>query len=119
MTDTPIGTVASIVIDVTEFEPAVSFWKTILGLEEKVRSGDFVWLERITEAGPSLAFQLVGEAKAVKNRLHLDVKVEDRIRFRDRVVELGGSRVADHTMGDFSWSVVADPAGNEFCIFEG
>jgi hypothetical protein len=29
---------------------------------------------------------------------------------------LGASRVEDHTAGDFSWVVLADPDGNEFCF---
>jgi predicted enzyme related to lactoylglutathione lyase len=33
-----------------------------------------------------------------------------------RLVDLGGSVVAEHNLGDFRWTIVADPEGNEFCV---
>ena len=44
-------------------------------------------------AGPALAFQLVPESKQVKNRLHLDLAVEDRSEFVAKAIELGASQV--------------------------
>jgi predicted enzyme related to lactoylglutathione lyase len=120
MTDSsPVGKVSSIVIDTTaeDLEALVEFWKAILGLEEKARYPSFVWLTRVSDNGPALAFQVVPEAKATKNRLHLDLAVDDRDGFADHVEALGGGRVDQHTTGDFTWNVMADPAGNEFCIF--
>jgi predicted enzyme related to lactoylglutathione lyase len=117
--DAPIGEVSSIVIDVTadDLDDLVAFWKAILGLEEKARYPNFVWLSRVSDDGPALAFQLVPESKATKNRLHLDLAADDREAFATHIESLGGSRVDQHTIGDFTWSVMADPAGNEFCIF--
>jgi hypothetical protein len=34
----------------------------------------------------------------------------------ERLVGLGGSVVAEHGIGDFRWTIVADPEGNEFCV---
>ena len=34
----------------------------------------------------------------------------------ERLVALGGSVVAEHSLGDFRWTIVADPEGNEFCV---
>jgi len=115
----PIGKVSSIVIDTTadDLEAVVEFWKAVLGLEEKVRYPNFVWLSSISDQGPAIAFQVVPETKATKNRLHLDVEVKDREAFADHIESLRGGRVDQHTMGDFTWNVMADPAGNEFCIF--
>jgi predicted enzyme related to lactoylglutathione lyase len=115
----PVGKVSSVVIDTTadDLEGLVEFWKAILGLEEKARYPSFIWLSRLSEDGPALAFQVVPEAKATKNRLHLDVAVDDREVFAAHVESLGGGRVDQHTIGDFTWNVMADPAGNEFCIF--
>jgi hypothetical protein len=33
-----------------------------------------------------------------------------------RLVGLGGSVRASHSLGRFRWTVVADPEGNEFCV---
>lgn len=120
MTDSPpVGKVSSIIIDTTaeNLEALVEFWKTVLGLEEKARYPTFIWLSSVSDGGPALAFQVVPEAKATKNRLHLDVAVDDRDAFASHVEALGGGRVDQHTFGGFTWNVMADPAGNEFCIF--
>ena len=114
MTDT--AQVASVMFDCNDLEGEVAFWKEILGLEEKMRFPGYVFLSRLGEKGPRLAFQQVPEAKAVKNRLHLDLMAEDREVLVARVLELGGTRLADHEMGGFHWTVMGDPEGNEFCI---
>ena len=81
-----------------------------------MRFPGFVWLGRMGEGGPSLAFQQVPEAKTVKNRLHLDLAADDPGALIARVLDLGGSRLADHEISGFRWTVLADPAGNEFCV---
>jgi predicted enzyme related to lactoylglutathione lyase len=61
---------------------------------------------------------VVPEEKAVKNRVHLDVKVPDRAAEIERLVELGGNRVRDAEEDGEAWTVMQDPEGNEFCLFE-
>ena len=64
-----------------------------------------------------MSFQRVPEAKTVKNRLHLDIVVDDVEAAADRVVELGGSVESDaYREYGFSWRLAADPEGNEFCL---
>lgn len=46
----------------------------------------------------------------------MDMHVDDREQAVERVIDLGGSRIEEHTVGEFSWTVMADPEGNEFCI---
>lgn len=36
----------------------------------------------------------------------------------ERVVELGGEQLEQHSIGSFTWIVYADPEGNEFCVAE-
>ncbi len=36
-----------------------------------------------------------------------------------RVLELGGSRIEDHEIMGFHWTVLGDPEGNEFCVAGG
>lgn len=61
---------------------------------------------------PRLFFQLVPEAKSVKNRLHLDLLAVDLETEIQRLIDLGATvqaRYADHVL-------LADPEGNEFCL---
>jgi hypothetical protein len=62
---------------------------------------------------PRLWFQRVPERKIVKNRLHLDLETDDPDTEIARLSALGATLVAAH--GD--WVVLADPEGNEFCLF--
>lgn len=118
MTD-GIGVVTTVMHDTADLERALAFWTTLLGLEVAHREGAFAYLDRMGEGGPRLAFQQVPEPLGDKNRLHLDVRVPDRAAFERRVVELGGSVVGEHQEGDFpAWTVVADPEGHRFCIYE-
>ena len=108
--------VGSIVIDTQDPDELVPFWREILGLEEQARYPGFVWLSAISDGGPALAFQRVPEEKAGKNRLHLDLGHPDPEAFVSKVEALGGSRLADHEIDGFHWTVLADPEGNEFCV---
>jgi hypothetical protein len=64
---------------------------------------------------PGLLFARVAEPKQGKNRLHLDLRPDDRDAEVERLVALG-ARHADIGQGDESWVVLADPEGNEFCV---
>ena len=64
-----------------------------------------------------LAFQRVPEAKQTKNRLHLDVWVEDIERATAQGETLGATRVGDLIQDPGEpFQVMLDPAGNEFCF---
>ena len=56
--------------------------------------------------------------KTVKNRLHLDLttSASDRDAEIDRLLALGARHVDVGQTGDESWTVLADPEGNEFCV---
>ncbi len=108
--------VASVMVDGNDIEALAAFWSKLLGIAEKMRFPGYLWLNAMTEGGPALAFQQVPEPKQVKNRLHLDISADDPEAFIARVEELGGSRLADHELEGFHWTVLADPEGNEFCV---
>jgi catechol 2,3-dioxygenase-like lactoylglutathione lyase family enzyme len=116
MSETPTATVGTVMLDCSNPDVLVEFWGQVLGIEEKARYPNFVWMSRMSDGGPALAFQVVPEKKSVKNRMHLDLTVEDREAFAEFVLSLGGNRVADHEVEGFHWTVMADPEGNEFCI---
>jgi hypothetical protein len=64
---------------------------------------------------PGLLFVRVPEKKTLKNRLHVDLRPDDRDAEVERLLKLGATR-ADIGQGDVSWAVLADPEGNEFCV---
>ncbi|MBA3249113.1 MAG: VOC family protein, partial [Geodermatophilaceae bacterium] len=68
---------------------------------------------------PGLVFVPVSEGKTVKNRLHIDLAPhtsDDRDAEIDRLLEIGAIRVEVEQAPDVSWTVLADPEGNEFCV---
>ena len=66
-----------------------------------------------------LVFVRVAEDKAVKNRLHLDLAPhtsQDRDAEIERLLSLGAKRIDVGQGTDVTWTVMADPEGNEFCV---
>lgn len=104
--------------DTVDLDGAVEFWTGLLGLEVVHRDETFVYLSKMSPEGPHLAFQRVDEPRPGKNRLHLDVRVPDRAAFEKRVIAAGGEKLGEQDVPGYpSWSVMADPQGNEFCIY--
>ncbi len=64
---------------------------------------------------PGLLFLCVPEVKTSKNRLHIDLRPDDRDAEVERLVKLGATRI-DVGQDNVSWVVLADPEGNEFCV---
>src|SRR5262245_48459156 len=71
--------------------------------------------ERPEHGGAQLWFFRVLDAKTTKNRLHLDLRPDDQEAEVARAEAMGATRV-DIGQGEYSWVVMADPEGNEFCI---
>ena len=69
-------------------------------------------------AGPKIVFQQVPEAKAGKNRVHLDLIVDDIEATAQRFVELGATRVSEEPFDECGchWIVMRDQEGNELCL---
>ena len=108
--------VGAIVIDCKDPERLVDFWREITGIEVAQSYPGFIFCTELPGNHIRLAFQKVPEGKAGKNRVHIDLGHDDPKALVARVEELGGSRLDDHTIGDFHWTVLADPEGNEFCV---
>ncbi len=70
--------------------------------------------------GQGLVFVPVPEGKTVKNRLHIDLAphtTQDRDAEIARLEELGATRVdVGQDEAQVTWTVLADPEGNEFCV---
>ena len=113
------GKVTTIMHDTSDLAGAVSFWTQLLNLSVVHQEGNYAYLSPLSEGGPHLAFQVVPEPRSAKNRLHMDIGVSDRDAFEDRVAALGGEVLHDHQEGSFpAWTVMADPEGNEFCVYQ-
>lgn len=98
---------------VFEAEDEVALIPGYVTSEEDVRA--MPW-ERIP---PGLVFVKVDEPKTSKNRLHIDLAPhtsQDRDAEIARLESLGATRVDVGQGGDVTWTVLADPEGNEFCV---
>jgi hypothetical protein len=103
-------------IDCAEPARLAAFWANVLDYE--VRPSDDPNEVTVTPRdgkGTHLLFAKVPEVKAVKNRLHLDLRPENQDAEVERVLALGAKKV-DIGQGQQTWVVLADPEGNEFCI---
>lgn len=69
--------------------------------------------------GPTMFFTRVPERKAVKNRVHLDLRPQRAMDEEvERLTGLGATVVQVHDDDGRRWTVMADPEGNEFCVEE-
>ena len=107
-------------IDTPDPAGLATFWQGALGWRRTHEADDVVILEPPAGSpedgvSPDLLFVLVPEAKATKNRLHLDLRPLDQTAEVARLEGLGARRV-DIGQRDVSWVVMADPEGNEFCV---
>jgi hypothetical protein len=96
--------------DVTEVDghPA---WRTTAAIRNPVGAVDEATGMGL---GGRLLFQVVPEAKTVKNRVHLDLNVgsEARAAYLEALVNLGATLVGEHD----HWVTLTDPEGNEFDV---
>ena len=51
-----------------------------------------------------------------KNSWHLDLGTPDRIAEVAALEAAGATVIGEHSMGDFTWSVLTDPQGHVFCV---
>jgi hypothetical protein len=67
---------------------------------------------------PRLFFQRVPESKTAKNRVHIDVHVDEEQKRAEieRLVALGAQFVETHADRGPTTHVMRDPEGNEFCL---
>lgn len=106
--------IESITVDAADPAKLAEFWAALLnGTVHRDDDGD-AWVEG--HGGPPILFVPVDDERMVKNRVHLDLRPEDRDAEVARALELGARQVEVGQTGEESWVVLADPEGNEFCI---
>jgi catechol 2,3-dioxygenase-like lactoylglutathione lyase family enzyme len=101
------------------------WWKNLLGYvdlaDDPNQPGDEECMIVDPDTGHRLLFIEVPEDKAVKNRIHLDLRPRAGTRDQEieRVRQLGARELTDRR-GQYGpgtgWVVFADPEGNEFCM---
>jgi predicted enzyme related to lactoylglutathione lyase len=107
-----------IVIDAHNLPSLARFWAEVL--DWRILSED----EREIVIGPhesapvGICFMPAADNKVVKNRLHLDLtaSTEERDTEIERILALGARRANIGQTGNESWTVLADPEDNEFCV---
>lgn len=99
------------------------WWKNVLGYvdvrDDPNEPGDEECMILDPSGDQRLLFIEVAQLEDSPGRLHFDLAPTDRRRDDeiDRVIALGASMVADRRNPDGTgWMVLADPAGNHFCI---
>lgn len=105
----------SLVIDCADHLAISDWWAGVIGGKVTHDDHGYSYLEEI----PGLStegfdFVPVPEPKTVKNRIHWDVRLLAGSSVDDLVA--AGATILTPA-GERSWTVMADPEGNEFCVF--
>lgn len=111
-----VGPIGGLVFDTRDPGVLARFWQGIIGGRLDDTDPDWVTLTGVGAFG-YLGFQRVDEPKATKNRVHLDLDVDDLVRATTVAIALGATVVGDvvHEATN-SFQVLCDPEGNEFCL---
>ncbi|SER65475.1 hypothetical protein SAMN05443377_10517 [Propionibacterium cyclohexanicum] len=107
--------IGMVTADCTDPGAEAAFWTKALGVNIVENYEEFVMIG----STPVLGFQKVDDPTPGKNRMHLDLHSADRLAEVDRLIALGAAVVAEHQMpggSGFTWTVMRDPEGLEFCV---
>ena len=102
-----------LVVDAADPDRIATWWAQRFGVAVQHADGEsFCWLEGVPGMPWEMVFQPVPEPKRVKNRVHWDLwgRTEDACD--------AGARLVRAQDDEISWDVLADPEGNEFCVFD-
>lgn len=113
--DRPPG-LKDVVVDAADHAAIATWWESLWGGTLVHDEQGYSYIDDIAGAPvDSFDFVPVPEPKAAKNRLHWDVTLEPGVTVDDLVAR-GATLLAEPT-ADARWTVMADPEGNEFCVF--
>jgi predicted enzyme related to lactoylglutathione lyase len=110
-----------IVIDCADLDRSADFWTETLGYLREGSAGKiYQTLVPADGRGCEILLQRVPDRKSAKTRLHLDLRTTDLASEVERVRNVGAALVAEQpiTEAGWSWHVLVDPDGNEFCILQ-
>ncbi|MDK1358972.1 VOC family protein [Arthrobacter sp. zg-Y1219] len=109
---------SSLALDAVDVRRMADFWTRALDYRIAEEEDGVISLASSDGAGPPIDILPVPEGKTVKNRLHLDLRAVGCTQQEevDRLLELGAVLADVGQDPEVSWTVLADPEGNEFCI---
>lgn len=110
--------IAVITIDAVHPRMVAEFWCDVLGWHVVDEDDGVISVAPTDGAWPTIDVVEVPERKALKNRLHLDLRADGMATTDEveRLLSLGAREVDVGQGPDVSWVVLADPEGNEFCL---
>jgi predicted enzyme related to lactoylglutathione lyase len=110
-----------LVLDCHEPNRLANFWRHALDYRDHYTDAELAVLVPKDGSATPLLLQRVPEPKTVKNRMHIDVIVDDIETEVHRLEGLGARRI-DHDVQHFGgtrWVRLSDPEDNEFCVSTG
>jgi predicted enzyme related to lactoylglutathione lyase len=110
-----------LVLDCADPPRLAEFWREALGYRDYFVEKSFAVLVPKESVAPPLVLQGVPEPKSGKNRMHLDIVVDDIEPEIERLRALGATRLDDgvQSLGETKWVRMSDPEQNEFCVCTG
>lgn len=114
----PIARPLAVAFDCHDPARLLAFWQKMLGGTQapEPHEDDFMVLEDVPVFG-YLGFQKVPEGKVVKNRVHLDLDVDDIDAAVAASTAIGATMFGGVVEEPTNWfQVMQDPEGNEFCF---
>ena len=103
----------NVTFDAKDPRVLATFWSAVL--ERPVEDGANESFA-VLAGTPNWLFIAVPEEKTAKNRMHVDLDVDDLATARTRLEELGASFVHERDEYGVHWMTFQDPEGNEFCV---
>jgi predicted enzyme related to lactoylglutathione lyase len=110
-----------LVLDCAEPKQLADFWRAALDYRDYYIDAKVAVLVPNEGIASPLVLQGVPEPKAGKNRMHLDIVVDDIETEIARLQALGANRLDEgvQRVGDIQWVRMSDPEHNEFCVCTG
>jgi predicted enzyme related to lactoylglutathione lyase len=110
-----------IVLDCAEPKRLAKFWRDALDYRDYYDDANLSVLVPKAQTAAPLLLQRVPEPKVGKNRMHVDIVVDDVEAEVRRLQALGAHRIDDgvQNFGGTRWVRMSDPEQNEFCVSTG
>ena len=110
---------AAICLDSNDHRSLADYWIQATGWDVVEQDDEGTSLKNPNGHLPALDIIDVPEPHTTKNRIHLDVappEDADHEAEVERLLSLGATRADVGQTGDETWTVLADPEGNETCV---
>ena len=110
-----------IVLDCAEPTRLAKFWREALDYRDYYTDTNLAVLVPKEGIASPLLLQGVPEPKAGKNRMHVDIVVDDIEAEVHRLQAFGARRIDEgvQSFGGTRWVRMSDPEQNEFCVSTG